>query len=324
MRISRWLATFASTLVCGAAAAQAADTWPQRPIHLVVNGAAGSLPDMFARPLADRLHAVLGQTIVVENKPGAGGLLAMQQVKQSPADGQTFAIVTNAHMVWNPHLFAKMPYDPATDIAPVSPLAVLPMAMAVSKDLPVSSLAEFVAYAKARPGELNYASSGNGSPPHVLFELFQSQAGTKFVHVPFRSGPDALNALLAQDVQAYLAGTALVQNLIGEGRLKVIGVGAAEPQPNLPGVATFADAGFPGYEQAIWLGVVTREGVDPAIIERMNGAIQQALQDPALIRVFESHGSLPYPGSAQDFKARIEADRTLWAPILEKAGITPG
>jgi tripartite-type tricarboxylate transporter receptor subunit TctC len=192
--VLRHIATcVAAVAALAASPAASAETWPSRPVTLLVNGGPGSLPDLFARPLAERLHRSLGQPVVVENKPGAGGMLAMQQLKSAPADGHTLALVTNAHLVWNPYIFPALTYDPARDLQPVSPLAVIPMALTVNDKLEAKSLDQLLVLARQKPGRLNYASSGNGSPPHVLFEMLREQAGVDILHVPFKTGTGALN-----------------------------------------------------------------------------------------------------------------------------------
>ena len=298
--------------------AGAADAFPSRPLTVIVNGGAGSLPDSFARPLADRLREALGQPVVVDNKPGAGGMVALQSLKTAPADGHTLALITNAHAVWNPYIFPKLSYDPQADLLPVSPIAVIPMALAVNPALPARSVEELVALAKREPGKLNYASSSSGSPPHVLFELFKSQAGVDIVHVPFKTGPDALTATVAGDTQIYLAGTSLVEPMVRSGRLRVLAVSPAVQGPDFAAAPTLAAKGYKGFEGAVWLGVVTAAGVPAATVARLNREIGAALQDPALVRAFESHGSLPYHASPAAFAQRIADDRALWTPILQK------
>lgn len=300
--------------------ARAAD-FPSRPLTLIVNGGPGSLPDGFARPLAERLRLALGQPVVVDNKPGAGGMVALQQLKSSPADGHALALVTNAHAVWNPYVFSKLSYDPRTDLLPVSPIAVIPMALVVNPTLGVQTVADLVRLARERPGTLNYASSSPGSPPHVLFELFQSQADTRIVHVPFKTGPEALTSVIGGDTQIYLAGTSLVAPMVREGRLKVLAVSPKVTSPDFAGAPTLDEEGHPGFEQAVWLGVVTATGVPPAVVERLNREIGTALGDPAVLKAFEAQGSLPYHATPAEFQARIEADRVLWTPILEKLNL---
>ncbi|WP_353173175.1 Bug family tripartite tricarboxylate transporter substrate binding protein [Paracandidimonas soli] len=305
-----------------AAAASAAQPYPERPIHLVVNGAGGSLPDLFARPLAEKLRAILGQPVVVENKPGAGGILAMRDVLSKPADGYTLALVTNAHAVWNPYLFAQLPYDPRTDLQAVSPIATISMAMVVNKDFPASTLPELVQWAKAHPGVLNYASSSVGSPPHVLFELFRQQSDIDVVHIPFRSGPDAMNATLSGETHAYLVGTALVEPLLKDNRAKVLAVSPRIPElQSLSSVPTFADAGYDGFENGVWLGIVARKGTPEAVVDKLNAAIGEALAQQDTLQRFAASGSVAYHASPEAFAERIEKDHAFWQPVLERSGI---
>lgn len=305
-----------------ASAVSAAEAFPTKPITILVNGGAGSLPDNFARPLADRLRQSLGQAVVVENKPGAGGMVALQTLKANPADGHTLAIITNAHAVWNPFVFSKLTYDPA-DLLAVSPLAVIPMALAVNPKVPAQSLEQLVALAKSQPGKLNYASSSNGSPPHVLFELFKEQSGTKIEHIPFKTGPDALTSVTAGDTQIYLAGTSLVEPMVKDGRLRVLAVSPSVKSPTFAGIPTFAEKGYKGFEGAVWLGVVTSRGVPTAVVERLNREIGLVLQDPAVQKVIEAQGSLPYHASPTAFAERIAQDKALWTPILKNLELKP-
>ena len=315
------LALAALALATPATLLHAAEPFPSRSVTLIVNGGAGSLPDSFARPLADKLRVALGQPVVIENKPGAGGMVAMQMLKSQPADGHTLAVITNAHAVWNPYVFSKLTYDPQADLLPVSPVSVIPMALAVNPKLGVNSVEELVALAKKEPGKLNYASSSNGSPPHVLFELFKQQAGIEVTHVPFKTGPDALTATIAGDTQIYFAGTSLVEPMVKDGRLKVLAVSPAVKSAAFAGQPTFESKGYKGFESAVWLGVVARPGVPDAVVQRLNREIGAALADPALAAAFEGHGSLPYHASPAAFAQRIADDRTLWTPVLQRIGI---
>ncbi|WP_245598048.1 Bug family tripartite tricarboxylate transporter substrate binding protein [Ottowia thiooxydans] len=310
-------------MLFGASAVSAAEAFPSKSITIIVNGGAGSLPDNFARPLADRLRQALGQSVVVDNKPGAGGMVALQTLKASPADGHTLAIITNAHAVWNPFVFPKLTYDPQADLLPVSPLAIIPMALAVNPKIPAQSLEQLVALAKSQPGKLNYASSSNGSPPHVLFEMFKEQSGTKIEHIPFKTGPDALTSVTAGDTQIYLAGTSLVEPMVKDGRLRVLAVSPSVKSPTFAGIPSFADKGYKGFEGAVWLGVVTNTGVPAAVVERLNREIGLVLQDPAVQKVIEAQGSLPYHASPAAFAQRIAQDRALWTPILKNLDLKP-
>jgi len=305
-----------------AAAPAQAQTYPARPIHLIVNGAPGSLPDLFARPIAEKMRQSLGQAVVIDNRPGAGGLLAMTNLKNSPADGYTLAVVTNAHVVWNQYLFSKLPYAPQADIQAVSPIATIPMVMTASADLKAGSLRELVALAKAQPGVLNYASSSTGSPPHVLFEMFRGQAGVDIVHVPFKSGPDALNSTISGRTQLYLAGSALVEPQVKDARLKALAVNTRDRLPGLPNVPTFAEQGFQGLEDTVWLGIVAQTGVPADIVHRLNREIAKAVQAEDMKKLYEAHGSVVYTSSPEEFAARIKADHALWGPVIKKANIS--
>lgn len=321
MRMFRLVGVFLVSIL--ALPAFAADSYPSRPVTLLVGGGPGSLPDIFARPLADRLSRALGRPFVVENKPGAGGLLAMQALKASPGDGHTLAMVTNAHAVWNPHIFATLPYDPAQDLVPVSPVATIPMALVVDPGLGVASVAELMALARDKPGTLNYASSGNGSPPHVLFEMLRAQAGVDMVHVPFRTGTDALMSVIAGDSHVYLAGTSLVAPMVSDGRLRLLAISEAAPGAAFEGAPTLADSGFPGLEGVVWLGVVASRGTDAAVIDTLNREIGQALSEPTLRHALDNQGALPYHATAAAFAERIGADRDQWDPVLARMGLRP-
>ncbi len=319
---SRLLAAAAATTVAFGSA-HAADAWPSKPITIVVNGGAGSLPDIFARPLGDRLSAALGQPVVIDNRPGAGGMVAMQQVKQAPKDGHTLAVVTNAHMVWNPYVFPKLTYDPATDLVAVSPISIIPMALVVNPKVPANTTAELFALAKKEPGKLNYASSGNGSPPHVLFEMLRDQAGANIVHVPFKTGTDALTSVVAGDTQIYFAGTSLVEPMVKDHRVRVLAVSPKVTAPTFANAPTLQSQGFDGYESAVWLGLVATAGTPPAVLKRLNEEVGKALKDPAMQQAMVAHGALPYHSSPEAFAQRIAAERGTWGPAIRRLGIQP-
>lgn len=303
--------------------AMAAESFPRHALTVLVAGGPGSLPDLFARPLADRLAASLGQAVVVDNKPGAGGMIALQALKSAPADGHTLAIITNAHSVWNPHIFAKLTYDPVKDLVPVSSIATIPMALVVNPALPVKTVDELFALARERPGVLNFASGGNGSPTHVLFEMLRRQAGVDMVHVPFKTGTEALTSVASGDTHVYFAGTSLVDPLVRDGRLRALAVSPKVPGEIYGGLPTLAEAGYEGLEGVVWLGVATNPGTPADAIERLNAAITQALHDPAMRTTFDNQGALVLEGSAAAFADRIAADRAIWDPVLAKMGLQP-
>lgn len=317
------VAVFSAPAYAQSSASEAATAFPNKAITLLVNGGPGSLPDIFARPLADNLRQSLGQTVVVDNRPGAGGMVAMQQLKDAKADGHTLAIITNAHAVWNPYVFPNLTYSPSADLKPVSPIAILPMAMVVNPQLGVDSVAELVAKAKAEPGVLNYASSGNGSPPHVLFEVWRNQAGIEIEHIPFKTGTDALTSTVAGDTQVYFAGTALVEAMVRDNKLKALAVSPSAGSSTFAAVPTMAQAGFPGYESAVWLGVVAPAETPDAVVHTLNTAIAEALANPRFASIMQANGSIPVHESASDFAQRIDHERQTWGPQIERIGIRP-
>lgn len=304
-------------------ASEATTAFPSKTITLLVNGGPGSLPDIFARPLADNLRQSLGQTVVVDNRPGAGGMVAMQRLKDAKADGHTLAIITNAHAVWNPYVFPNLTYSPNHDLTPVSPIAILPMAMVVNPQLGVGSVQELVAKAKAESGVLNYASSGNGSPPHVLFEVWRNQAGIEIEHIPFKTGTDALTSTVAGDTQVYFAGTALVEAMVRANKLKVLAVSPSVDSSAFAAAETMEQAGFAGYESAVWLGVVAPAKTPDAIVQTLNTAIAVALTNPRFASIIQANGSIPLHESASDFAQRIDHERQTWGPQIEHIGIRP-
>lgn len=315
----RWLPWAAAI----AASPALASEFPSKPITIVVNGGPGSLPDLFARPLAEKLRDALGQPVIVDNKPGGGGMVAMQTVKSAAPDGHMLALVTNAHMVWNQFVFPKLSYNPETELQAVSPIAVIPMALVVNAALPVNTLEDLIALAKSKPGVLNYASSGNGSPPHVMFELLRDKAGLNIVHVPFKTGTDARTSVIGGDTQIYLAGTSLIEPMVKEGRLKLLAVSPKVASPVFDKAPTFQSRGYDGLESTVWLGVVTGAGVPVAVVERLNREIGAALADPGIRKSFDSHGTLVYHAPRTEFAERIKAERALWGPAIRKLGIRP-
>lgn len=324
-RMGRSLACAASLgMLAGTAFADAAAQFPSRDMTLIVNGGAGSLPDIFARPLAERLQNSLGKTVVIDNRPGAGGMVALQNLKDSDGSGHTLAIVTNAHAVWSPYVFPKLTYDPSTDLKPVSPIAILPMAVVVNPKIKANSVKELLELAKAQPGVLNYASSGNGSPPHILFEVLRDKAGNPdIVHVPFKTGPDALLATVAGDTQIYFAGSVLVEPMLKDGRLRGLAVSPKVDGEAFAKLPTLEQEGYDGFESAVWIGVVANKNTPDAVVEKINQAIGQALQDPAYLKIMAANGSIPYPDSPAGFAQRIETERKDWGPLLEKLAIKP-
>ena len=270
-----------ATLLAATLAAPAyAQTYPSRPIRIVVPYPAGGGIDVMSRLIAQRLAQRFGQAVVVENKPGAGTLVAAESVARATPDGATLMITTDATITINPHLYAKLPYDPVKDFAPVTQLVLLNQLLVANADLPVNNLRELIAYAKANPAKLNYASYGVGSQPHLAMEILKSQAGINIVHVPYKGIPQAVPAAIAGEVQLTFSGAASTQAHLKGGRLKALAIGGKARLALLPDVPTFAEQGFPEVPANAWFGLFAPAATPPEIIARLHAEMTRILKDP--------------------------------------------
>src|SRR5271166_1549737 len=253
----------------GLGAAQA-ETWPAKPLRLVVAAPAGSSLDVLARVIGDKLGDRLGQKVIVDDRPAAGGTAGTDFVAKSSPDGLALVISFNGPLAFGPYLYPQLPYAPLTDLAPVIITSSQPNVLAVNSTLPVHSVAELVAYAKARPGRLSYASVGNGSSSHLTMELFKAAAGLDMVHVPFNGSPPAVTATAQGETQLLFAVMQPLQAQIRSGRLRALAVTSATRFPLLPGLPTIAEAGFPGFEALAWNGILVAHGTPRPVVDRLN------------------------------------------------------
>src|SRR5713101_1038154 len=264
-------------LSCASAAAQ---DFPSRPVRFVVPYAAGGSGDLLARLLGNKLASIWGQQVVVDNRPGAGGLIGTEFAARSEADGYTLYLATDGPLTIAASLYRRVPYDWKRDFAPVSMLAMGYQVLIVRPALPARNVQEFIALARQRPGELNYASIGIGSAPHLGAELFKSIAQVDITHVPYRgSSAQAITALLAGDVSMFLVGTSTAAPYIQSGALRALGVTAPSRLEGLPDIPTFAEAGLPGMDVSIWFAVLVPAGTAPSIIKKLNADIVQVVED---------------------------------------------
>src|SRR5438477_4155671 len=263
-------------LVLGAAHAQ---SWPDKPIKFVVAAPAGSSIDVLARVMGDRLKDRLGQPIIVENRPAAGGTAATDFVAKSTPDGYTMLMSFNGPLAFGPHLYAKLPYDPQKDLAPVIITSSQPNVLAVTANVPVHSVKELVPYAKANPGKRNFSSVGNGSSSHLTLELLKSSAGIDIVHVPFNGSPPAVTATMQGETQMIFAVMQPLQAQIQAGRLRALAVTTKTRFPLLPDLPTIAENGFPGFEALAWNGVLVPTGTPRPVAHRLNSEINAILKD---------------------------------------------
>jgi len=301
----------------GIARAQALDG----PVRIVVPAPPGAFNDGLARLLADRLPAALGQSVVVDNKPGAGGMLGTREVVQARPDGRTIGIANTATIAINPHLFASAGYDPLRDLTPVCGCAEIEIALAVPASRPFRTLADLVAAAKARPGALNYGSAGIGGSAHLAFELLKLRAGMDIPHVPYRGAAPVATALLAGEVDVAFEGIPLLRPHFETGTLRPLAVSGARRHPALPNVPTVAEAGIAGYEMVIWFGLVAPNGVPEAIRAKLESEILRALGDSAMAERITQQGATVRPRNAADFAAYMRAEHAKFGEVVRTAQI---
>jgi tripartite-type tricarboxylate transporter receptor subunit TctC len=297
-----------------------AQTWPEHPIRFVMSAPAGSSIDVLGRTIADKLKDRLGQPIVVENKPAAGGTVATSEVAHSTPDGYTMVLAFNGPLSFAP-LLQKLPYDVQKDLAPVIITSSQPNVLAVNATLPVHSVKELVAYAKANPGKLNYASVGNGSSSHLNMELFKSVAGFDAVHIPFNGSPPAVKATVQNETQMMFAVMQPLQAQIKAGALRAIAVTTAKRFPLLPDLPTIAESGYPGFEALAWNGVLVAAGTPSPIIARLNAEMNAILKEPDVARKMHGFGFDLIGGTPEDFGALIRGEAQKWGPVIKKVGL---
>jgi tripartite-type tricarboxylate transporter receptor subunit TctC len=312
-------------LVAGAAALPAlprlahAQAYPMRPITVLVFVGAGGTPDIIARVIGQALTQRLGQSVLIDNRPGAGGNLALQAVARAPADGYTLLQIATPHSI-NVTLYEKSPVNVIRDIVPIAGTNYDSFVMMVHPSFEAKTVSEFIAYAKANPGKVNLASNGTANLSHLSAELFRMQTGIRWVHVPFRGTPAAHAALLANEVQVMFdaVGSALPQ--IQSGALRALGVTATTRMRVLPDVPPIGEF-VPGYEVTGWLGYGAPKGTPPEIVERLNREVNAVLADPAINRRLLELGSIPMPGSVADFGKLVNDDTEKWGKVIKFAGL---
>jgi tripartite-type tricarboxylate transporter receptor subunit TctC len=311
----------AALLGLAATPALAQSPWPSKPVRIVVPTGPGSSLDLIARSMGDKLAARWGQPVVIENKPGAGGMLGMD-VAAKATDGHTLAIGFNGPIAFAPFLYRKMPYDPARDLAPVVMTTSQPNVLAVSVDkVPAKTVAEFVAWAKGQNGKLNYSSLGNGSSAHLTMELFLAEAGIAAVHVPFNGSPPAAMAVAQGEADVtFMVAPALLPH-VRNNKVRLLAVSSAQRPDSLKDLPTLAGAGFPNVESLAWNGYFMPAGTPDAVIQKVNADANAVLQDPAVRQALDAQGLTVVGGSAADFRRAIDADVKRWGPVIDKIGV---
>ena len=296
------------------------DAYPTRPVRIVVPFTPGSVTDIMARSVSDRLAAAFGQPVVVENRPGAGGTIGTGVVAKSAADGYTLAVVS-AGYAFTPAIYDQLPYDPGKDLAGVSPLANLPSVLFVSSTLGVTSAQDLVALARAKPGALNYASAGIGSASHVSAEKFRAATGLDIVHVPLKGAPEMVAETLAGRTHFGLVGITAVLPALRDRRILALAVSSVKRSPALPEVPTMAEVGLPDAEFDFWIGVLAPAQTPRAIVNRLNFEIARALQTPEMLERLANLGAEPMPMRPEQFDAYMREQLASLGSLLRGAGV---
>jgi tripartite-type tricarboxylate transporter receptor subunit TctC len=317
MRILKRLVLAASAML--AASGALADTWPSKPIRLVVPFAAGGSTDVTARLIAQALSERLGQQTFVENRPGAGGNIGADAVAKAEPDGYTLLMTTSTTHATNPSLYKSLPFDVKKDFAPISLTAFIPNLLVVHPSVPAKTVQEFVAYLKDNPDKLTYGSAGNGSSQHLSAELFKSLAGAKMVHAVYRGGAPAMTDLLSGQIQVLFSPLVEALQHVQAGKLTALGVTTAKRSALLPEVPTIGEV-LPGYEVALWNGVLAPAGTPAPIIEKVNRALVEALRSEDMKAKLAQQGSEPVGNSPEEFRAFIADELVKWGKLVEISG----
>jgi tripartite-type tricarboxylate transporter receptor subunit TctC len=311
---------FATVLLCAAALAHA-QRYPAKPIHLIVPFPPGGGNDTVARAIAQQVGPDLGQPVVIDNRPGAGGSVGAELAAKAPPDGYTLFLAGVGSHVVNPNLHARLPYDPVKDFAPITLLASAPSVLVVNPAVPARTVAEFTAYARAHPGKLNYASNGNGSAAQLAAAMYESMANVRMVHVPYKGIAPALTDLLSGEVQLMFGTVVALVPHIQAGKLRALAVTSRSRSALLPDVPTLAESGVPEYEAGSWYGVMAPAGTPREIVERLHDAIVSALREPEVSKRLAAEGAIVIGSTPEEFGAHLKAELARVGKVVRAAGI---
>src|SRR5947208_5432318 len=295
--------------------------YPAKPIHLIVPFPPGGGNDTVARAIAQQISPELGQPVVIDNRPGAGGSVGAELAAKAPPDGYTLFLAGVGSHVVNPNLHAKLPYDPLKDFAPISLIASAPSVLVVNPAIPARTIAEFTAYARAHPGKLNYASNGNGSAAQLAAAMYESMAGVRMVHVPYKGIAPAMTDLMSGEVQLMFGTIVALVPHIQAGRLRALGVTSRKRSALLPGIPTLAESGLPDYQAGSWYGVAAPAATPREVIARLHGALVRALRQPKVAKRLETEGAAVIGSTPDGFGPHIKAEIARVGAVVRAAGI---
>jgi tripartite-type tricarboxylate transporter receptor subunit TctC len=309
----------ATGLAAGAIPA-AAQNYPGRTIRIIVSTSPGGITDIAVRILGAHITARTGQPVVVDNRPGASGNIAMEAVARAAPDGYTLGFANTGNITINPYLFAHMPFDPLTDLVPVGPVGTVPLFLVINGKLAAKTLPEFIAYAKANPDKVNYGGAGAGTTPDLAGLEFNRRAGLNLVMVPFKGTAPATTAVIAGDVQTTFVSMGPHISFVRDGTLRVLAAATPRREPYMPDTPTFAELGFPGFETSTWFSLFAPHGTPDAIVDQLNGYTRAVRDDPDSIRRLEANYVDPLVMTAPEFAALVKADAVKWEKIVRDTG----
>jgi tripartite-type tricarboxylate transporter receptor subunit TctC len=321
-RLTCLLAGLLLSVVSGLCMAQASGSYPNKPIRIIVPLAAGSAVDNAARIVAQKMSQNMGQGIVIENQPGASGLIGADRVAKSPPDGYTLGGFNDSIMTMLPNLQSKMPWDIVRDFEPISMVATIEWGLVVAADAPQRSAADLIAAARKTPGQVNYGSGGNGSPQHIAMALFASQAGVTMTHVPYKGATQAAMGVAGNEVNTAFQGVATVNSLVRAGKLRLIGVTTPRRMPQFPDVPTVSESGLAGFDFNSWFALMAPAGTPKAIVQTLHTEITKALADPEVREKLLAQGLTPRGTSPDELAKDMRAQLVRYAALIKQAGIT--
>ena len=308
--------------LCACSLAQAQGAWPSKPIRMIVPLAAGSAVDNAARIVAQKMGQNLGQSIVIDNKPGAAGLIGAGEVAKAAPDGYTLGGFNDSIMTMLPNMHAKMPWDIVKDFEPVSLVATVEWGLVVPTDAPEKSAADLLAVARKSPGQVNYGSGGNGSPQHIAMALFASQAGVQMKHVPYKGATQAAMGVAGKEVDAAFQGIATVSALVKGGKLRLIGVTTPKRMPQFPDVPTVSESGLPGFEFNSWFAIMAPAGTPKEIVQRLSAEVAKALADPEVRDKLNAQGLTPRGTTPEELGTAMRAQLAKYGALIKANNIT--
>ena len=315
------LTTLAATAAAGVAPWARAEGFPEQTIRWVVPYPAGGGTDVIARTLSEAMRQTLGQQIVIDNRPGASTNIGAELVARAKPDGYTIMSADNAVLAFNEHLFGKLPFNPEKDFSYIGAIGKFPLALVVNPDFPAADFKAFLAYVKANPGKVNYASPGNGSPHHLAMEMFKNRTGTFITHIPYRGAAPAMNDVMGGQVPCMFLDLASGLSIMQAKKVRVLAIGSGARSKLLPGVPTLAEVGVPNSEVFAFQGLLGPAGLPPVVVSKLNGDLNRAFSAPGVQKRFDDFGMEAMPGTPQQFLALSRAESRRWGPIIKAAGI---